>query len=83
MSTLWYHEVFQQSIDKASVSVPPHPLDIQGVFLTGTPLKMSLGWHPLNLLGLAVSLNFISVGITIPLLDTKTFFNKGGWLLIG
>ena len=45
-------------------------MDIQGVFLTGTPLNMSLGWHPLNLLGLAVSLNFISVGITITLLDT-------------
>ena len=24
MSTLWYREVFQQSTDKASVSVPPH-----------------------------------------------------------
>ena len=32
-------------------------------FLTGTPLKMSLDWHPPNLLGLTLPLNLLSVGI--------------------
>ena len=31
------------------------------IFLTGTPLKMSLDWPPPNLLGLAPPLNFLSV----------------------
>ena len=40
-------------------------LDIQGGFLTGPPLKMSLDWPPPNLLGLAPPLISLSVGIML------------------
>ena len=42
---------------------------IQGDFLTGNPLKMSLDWHPLKL---------SNVGIAFTLPDTWTFFDHGG-----
>ena len=40
------------------------------IFLTGTPLKMSLDWPPPNLLGLAPPLNFLSVWIIFTSSDT-------------
>ena len=43
---------------------------LQGDFLTGPPLKMSLDWPPPNLLGLAPPLISLSVGITFTAPDT-------------
>ena len=50
------------------------------LFLTGTPLKMSLDWHPPNLLGLAVSLKCWN---RIHFARHLDVFDNGGWLLKG
>ena len=58
-------------------------LYIQGDFLTGPPLKMSLNWPPPQIYLDWAPLNFLGVGIIFTSPNTKSFFDHGGGSSLG